>query len=185
MVRTLLDVPGGKFRGRCLGLSVDGEDEVVRARLGVERVHPEVRFALVVGEGVPQDLLVLLQGDAKGGEPLAGGVRDADGHPARRIHPPIRRHPAVVLRAHQPAPEVPVVQVVPFAGREDAGLAARPALAAVRHPCRPGARHFVHGIHPVDLAHSHVVDRAGNQAQQARKCKKYRLFHHFQSVKNR
>ena len=181
----LLDVPGGEFRGRCLGLSVDGEDEVVRAGLGVERVDPEVRFSLVVGERAPEDLLALLQVDAKGGEPLAGGVRDADGHPARRIHPPVRRHPAVVLRSHQPAPEIPVGQVVPFAGGEDAGLAARAALAAVRAAEERVGRPFCRGIGAISNRFIITDFGAGNQAHEARQREKYRLFHRFRSFEFR
>ena len=110
----------------CLGLAdtVDDEGKVVRGGFGVERINPQGGLSLIVRKRTPDGFPVLLQDDANGREPLAGGVRDADGHPARRMHPPILLHAAIFLGGHQLAPEVPVFQVVPFSGSQDAGLAA-------------------------------------------------------------
>ena len=129
----LLDIPGGHFRGAGLLDAVDDEGDVLRAGLRMERVDPKGGLAEVVGAGAPDGLLALLQAHRDVGQPLSGGVRHADRHPARGVEAPVIRHAIESVRGHQVAPEVPVVQVVPFAGRQDAGAAA--GITELSAPC--------------------------------------------------
>ena len=89
----------------------------------LEKAGEQVGIAGIVRHGLPDGLSAAKQGHLGTRHRLVRHIHDMDRYPVIRIETPVLRMVVLFLRGHQFPPEVPVVQVVPFAGGQPAGSA--------------------------------------------------------------
>ena len=145
-------VPPRHLRMALHQLRADAHREGGRVgRLLLVESGPEAGLAAVVGLRLPEGLVAPHEGHVGADDGASLSVAEAHGHAVVGVELPVGRLVAEILRFHQPRPEGPVAQVVPFAGRDDARL--RVAIAAAAQAGRGVA-----GIHRRDARFAHAVE---------------------------